>query len=106
MNQRFIAALAAALALSAGSAFAQTAPCTTQVEAALKEYGLSLAQMQNVTWNTDSFANSRSPEMGGYQFEGRPASCSAGKVVVELWRSCQVANSYVSGGCSVQRASR
>lgn len=94
-----IAPIAPAMAQQAGS-------CTPQVEQALNVYGLTLAQMQNVVWQGDFFANSRSPEMGGFQFEGRPPSCTAGKLVMNLWRSCQVSSSYFSGDCHVARVDR
>lgn len=97
--------VASALLFGFPAAAQQFGACNNQIASVLGKYGLTAAEMKDVSWQTEFFANSRSPEMGGYQFEGRPASCASGKLIIELWRSCQVANTYVSGDCQVERIS-
>jgi len=84
----------------------QFSPCGAQVEAALKSHGLAASQLQDVVWETEFFANSRSQEMGGFQLQARPASCASGRLVMTLWRNCRVSSTTFSGDCHLEQASR
>lgn len=109
MRSSTLTAAIAAVVVATGSGAAmaqQTGPCAKQVDAALRPYGLSVGQLQDVVWESELYDNSKSPQMGGFHLEARPAACPSARVVMELWRSCQVSSVDLQGGCPEKQATR
>ena len=40
--------------------------------------------------------------MSGYQFYGRPASCSSGSLYISVTTGCEISNMHTEGGCMIK----
>lgn len=91
--------------LVAGTAQAQDNQCQTRVEFELQQHGLSMADMSDVQWQTERFAagqHNAGGTVSGYSFYARPASCSSGQIVIEMWPDCGVQDTFTQGGCNIK----
>lgn len=76
--------------------------CGAALAAALKPYGLTLSEMADPRWHTDT-TGSR-PDgvyLTGFRFYGKPPMCSGGRLAVQLGPKCQVQDIATAFGCSV-----
>lgn len=97
-------AICASLFLASSLASAQQNDvCQPQVEARLKEAGIEWSQLQNIQWDVDAWMEGRhqEPDISGYQFYARPASCERGSIVVEMNQDCVISDVFARRGCEV-----
>ena len=90
--------------VTAGTAWAQDNQCASRAEFELKQHGLSMSDMKDVNWQTERFAavqHNADGTVSGYSFYARPASCSSGQIVIEMWPNCGVQDIYTHGGCKI-----
>lgn len=96
---------AGAVLVAAASAGAQDDTCMERAEFELKQHGLSMSDMKDINWQTERFAagqHNADGTISGYSFYARPASCSSGQIVIEMWPDCGVQDIYTHGGCEIK----
>ena len=105
MTKRIHVTVIAAVVIMVGSAaLAQQNVCQANVAQVLSEYGVNLNDVTNPTWQTQRWAH-RGEANGpvyGYQFSGRPASCSSGSLYISLTTGCEISEMHTDGGCMIK----
>ncbi len=99
-----IGALCAGMVMAVSVASAQQNDvCQPQVESRLKEAGIEWSKLQNVQWDVDTWNEGprEPPDISGYQFYARPASCKQGSIVVEMDQDCRISDVFARRGCEV-----
>ena len=73
-------------------------------EQVLSEYGVKFGDVVNPTWQTLRWAHpgDANGPVSGYQFYGRPASCSSGSLYVSVTTGCEISNMHTEGGCMIK----
>jgi len=85
-----------------GSSWDGSLRCGSAVDTRLRELGLSLDQMRDVRWHTDTFAREGDVgQLSGVRFLGRPPSCAEGSVAITMWPDCGIQEIRTRGGCEV-----
>lgn len=85
-----------------GSSWDGSLRCGAAVDTHLREMGLSLKQMQDVRWHTDTFAREGDVgQLSGFRFLGRPPSCAEGALSIAMWPNCRIQETRIRGGCDV-----
>ena len=80
--------------------------CAPVVDQALRQYGLSLEVMQDVSWDidrwndTDTLPRELQP-ISGYRFYGRPQQCSEGRLTIALTAQCGITDIRSRSGCRI-----
>ncbi len=72
------------------------------VDSRLRELGLSLEEMRDVRWHTDTFAREGDiGQLSGFRFLGRPPSCAEGLVAISMWPNCRIQQIRTRGRCEL-----
>ncbi len=106
-----IIALAAGMVLGIGLQFgvppdSPADVCAPIVDQALRNYGLSLKDMQDVSWDIDRWNDNYDlPQelqpISGYRFYGRPPQCSEGRMTIALTAQCGISDIRSRSGCRI-----
>ena len=105
MPNRFrVAAIAVVMTVVGSAAQAQQNVCQANIAQVLSEYGVKLTDVVNPTWQTLRWAHpgDENGPVSGYQFYGRPASCSSGSLYISVTTGCEISNMHTEGGCMIK----
>lgn len=112
MPTRSTAAAASALVLGISLGFGagavgQDDACAPAIDAALRQHGLSLAEIIEPSfvvhrWQDDPNMAEDDRPISGYGFYGRPAVCSTGSIAIDLWENCDISDIRTRGGCHIE----
>lgn len=80
--------------------------CAPAVDAALRQYGLSLAEIDDASfvvhrWQDDPNMAEDDRPIGGYSFYGRPRVCATGSIAIDMWENCAISDLRSRGGCRI-----
>lgn len=106
MKKALLAPFAGALMLiSAGSvAHAQDVACASAISAYLKELGVDMSKMTNVTVQAQRWAHKGDDDgpIYGYTFTGTPAQCSSGGITMGVTTGCEISHAATTPGCTIK----
>jgi|SRR5512132_1931934 hypothetical protein len=104
MTNRFqVAAIAAVMMMVGSTAQAQENVCQANIAQVLSEHGVKLSDVANPAWQTLHWAApGRNGPVSGYQFYGRPASCSSGSLYISVTTGCEISDMHTEGGCMIK----
>jgi hypothetical protein len=105
MTNRFrVTSIAAVMMVVGSAAQAQQNVCQANIAQVLSEYGVKLSDVVNPTWQTLRWAHpgDENGPVSGYQFYGRPASCSSGSLYISVTTGCEISNMHTDGGCMIK----
>jgi hypothetical protein len=103
-NRLQMAAVVAVMMMVGSAAQAQQNVCQANIAQVLFEHGVNLNDVANPTWQTFRWAHrgEANAPVYGYQFSGRPASCSSGELYVSVTTGCEIAEMHTEGGCMIK----
>lgn len=103
-NPYRLVVLTAGMVLISSAVHAQQNICEANIGQVLAEYGVKLGDVADPAWQTLRWAH-RGDANGpviGYQFTGRPPSCTAGGLYVTVTTGCEISDMHTAGGCMIR----